>query len=314
MSKKWIRTAANAFTAATSTFQSSSTILLFHRVSSQRDPLYPPMPPQDFAEYCEFLAARFHVIPLHELMERVQRKQSLHKYCALTFDDGYKDFETDSYPVLKKYNLPVTHFLVADCVQSGRPTWNLRLKRILAAKFAQTPDSIRQPEMKRLTAELALMDRESKYEWLEKQEQESPNLEPAPLMLREQDLKAFDPKLVSWGSHTLSHAMLKDLNSTQIQKELQDSRHKLGEMTGSEIRYLAYPNGIFSEEVMRIAQTTGYQKAFAVGQQRVTHHTPDFAVGRFDTYSRPLSRLGLETSGVANAIRKTKSLLRGQVT
>ena len=34
------------------------------------------------------------------------------KYIALTFDDGYRDFYTDVFPIIKKYNVKATAYLV----------------------------------------------------------------------------------------------------------------------------------------------------------------------------------------------------------
>ena len=43
------------------------------------------------------------------------------KTVAITVDDGYYDFYKNAYPVLKKYNLPATIFIVTDHI--GRPNY-----------------------------------------------------------------------------------------------------------------------------------------------------------------------------------------------
>lgn len=43
---------------------------------------------------------------------------------VLTFDDGYKDFYTNAFPILKKYKFKSTIFIITDKVgQNGYMTW-----------------------------------------------------------------------------------------------------------------------------------------------------------------------------------------------
>lgn len=39
---------------------------------------------------------------------------------CITFDDGYESFYTEAFPILKKYNLKATVFIVSDTVQTSR--------------------------------------------------------------------------------------------------------------------------------------------------------------------------------------------------
>src|ERR1700761_4603099 len=66
--------------------------VLYHRVSQTPDPAYPPLKPDAFRRHCEILKARYDVVPLGELVERVKKGRSVKGCCAITFDDGYRDF------------------------------------------------------------------------------------------------------------------------------------------------------------------------------------------------------------------------------
>src|SRR5690348_5948257 len=92
-------------------------VLLYHRVSPEHDPVFPPLPPEVFADHCRFIKNHFSVISLTELVERHRQGRSLKRCCAITFDDGYRDVLDHAYPILKQYALPATIFLVADCIQ-----------------------------------------------------------------------------------------------------------------------------------------------------------------------------------------------------
>lgn len=59
----------------------------------------------------------FNVISLNELINIIKNNLKLPPYTVvITFDDGFKDFYQNAYPILKKYNLPATVFLVTDLI------------------------------------------------------------------------------------------------------------------------------------------------------------------------------------------------------
>lgn len=302
--------AANALVVACLSVREAAVILLFHRVNPNADGIYPPLPPNQFEEYCAFLSRSLHVLPLHELVERMDAGKSIKRCCAITFDDGYRDFLTHAYPILEAYGLPVTHFLVADCLATGRPTWNFRIRRIFFHRHGVNPDPSARPEMRRTTDRLNRLLPRDRDVWLAEQESMLPVPSAEPAMLSESDLARFDRTLVSWGSHTWSHGNLSCMDRQAIHRELADSRAWLQDRVGCEIRYLAYPNGMFSDTVMDVARETGYRRAFQVGQYLATHAARLYAVGRFDTFSKPVPWLGLEVSGIIGAARTVRSIGR----
>ena len=47
------------------------------------------------------------------------------KSCIITFDDGYESVYTYAYPIIKKYNIPISIFIIANCVDSSNyMNWN----------------------------------------------------------------------------------------------------------------------------------------------------------------------------------------------
>lgn len=62
----------------------------------------------------------YNVVPLEIIGALIKDKKKIPpKTVALTFDDGYKDNYTYAFPILKKYNLPATMFIIINEV--GRP-------------------------------------------------------------------------------------------------------------------------------------------------------------------------------------------------
>jgi peptidoglycan/xylan/chitin deacetylase (PgdA/CDA1 family) len=65
------------------------------------------------------------VISLDEAIEPefpAQRKKR-EKYVVLTFDDGYKDFLANAYPVLLEYHYPCVVYLVPGHIETGKVFW-----------------------------------------------------------------------------------------------------------------------------------------------------------------------------------------------
>ncbi len=59
----------------------------------------------------------YNVISLNELVEGIKKGNKFaHNTVVITIDDGYKDNYTYAYPVLKKYCLPATIFLISDYI------------------------------------------------------------------------------------------------------------------------------------------------------------------------------------------------------
>ncbi|MCK9594893.1 MAG: polysaccharide deacetylase family protein [Candidatus Omnitrophica bacterium] len=74
-----------------------------------------------FDRQMEFLKThKYNVISLEEAGDLIKnRKKAPARTLVLTFDDGYKDNYTYAFPILKKYNLPATIFIIVNEV--GRP-------------------------------------------------------------------------------------------------------------------------------------------------------------------------------------------------
>jgi len=69
-----------------------------------------------FAAEMEFLHNNgYQVIPLKKLISHMQYGEKLpEKALVITFDDGYEGVYKVAYPILKKYNIPATIFLIAN--------------------------------------------------------------------------------------------------------------------------------------------------------------------------------------------------------
>ncbi len=88
-------------------------ILMYHSINYKKDNTL-SVKPENFARQMGFLNKhRYKVISLDELVEGIKKEKKFSgKTVVVTFDDGFSDNYTYAFPVLAKYNMPATIFLM----------------------------------------------------------------------------------------------------------------------------------------------------------------------------------------------------------
>jgi peptidoglycan/xylan/chitin deacetylase (PgdA/CDA1 family) len=98
-------------------------VLMYHSVNPQGEPKRDPLvvTPRTFEKQMRFLKQhRYNVLPLETIADLFKEGKRLPaRLVAITLDDGYKDNYTYAFPILKKYGLPATMFIITGEV--GRP-------------------------------------------------------------------------------------------------------------------------------------------------------------------------------------------------
>lgn len=95
-------------------------VLAYHSISDAKDDT--SIPAQRFEAQLAYLKKHNHTfVSLEAVLAWLQTgKQLPENAVALSFDDGYADFETTVLPILKKYNAPATVFVMED-LDASRP-------------------------------------------------------------------------------------------------------------------------------------------------------------------------------------------------
>jgi peptidoglycan/xylan/chitin deacetylase (PgdA/CDA1 family) len=87
-------------------------ILLYHRIASPpRDTWSLSVGPDNFAEHLDVLRSAFAPVPLGDIARR-RRRAGPRTPVAVTFDDGYRDNLSVALPILDRYDVPATMFVV----------------------------------------------------------------------------------------------------------------------------------------------------------------------------------------------------------
>ncbi len=108
-------------------FRGRALIVAFHSVTVKPSKEALRCGVRDFDAYCRFFARHLPVCTMTELVERVQRGETLDGQLAIPFDDGYADNAELAAPILARYRLPATFFVATAFIGSETQTpWDLK--------------------------------------------------------------------------------------------------------------------------------------------------------------------------------------------
>lgn len=88
-------------------------------------------------------------------------------------------------------------------------------------------------------------------------------LRPRRLLTLEQ-IREMQKYGVDFGSHTMTHPWLPDMQDSQLHMEVSDSKHRLEDLLGTEIKSFSYPWGGVDMRVRSAVAGAGYRAAFTI--------------------------------------------------
>lgn len=103
--------------------KNTAIVVAFHRVRDTARLEGLSVPVATFERYCRFFKEHFQVVPLREIVSRLERGQDLRHHLAITFDDGYDDNFENAAPVLERLSLPATFFVVSQWIGTDVVPW-----------------------------------------------------------------------------------------------------------------------------------------------------------------------------------------------
>ena len=78
------------------------------------------------------------------------------------------------------------------------------------------------------------------------------------------ELMSIPSDIVTFGSHTINHNNLKQLDSEKACVEIRDSRVELESLFQQEIKYFAFPNGAYNSALITCCCKAGYKQIFSI--------------------------------------------------
>ena len=258
-------------------------IIAYHHIGSEGD--YPwstrSVTTPEFVRQMRYLKNNFQIISLDELSASLRNFKDLpSKTAVVTFDDGYKDFYLNAYPVLKEYGIPATVFLVTGHIGTGKLFWFDRIRYIIektelsALKikdlgvFDLNSAIDRRQPAKAITNELKNLSLEFRDALIEEIVTASGVDIPVDLgervILSWREVKEMSRNGVNFGAHTVSHPILTRLPLEAAQKEILDSKMQAEKMLEREVTAFCYPNGEprdFNADIEEILKDSGFKCA-----------------------------------------------------
>src|SRR5262245_30415520 len=103
--------------------RNSAVVAVFHHIrdGAKNDSLSIDL--EMFERYCRFFRQHFRVISLPQLVAKLERRERLQRELVITFDDGYLDNFENAAPILERYSLPASFFVVSQWIGSVVVPW-----------------------------------------------------------------------------------------------------------------------------------------------------------------------------------------------
>lgn len=285
-------------------------ILTYHRIAEpdaepDLDPGLISAAPADFRDQMELVAARYHPISLDELLTAHLDRRPLPRGAVLvTFDDGYRDFATNAWPILRELGIPAVLFVPTRFPGgTDRGFWWDRLHSALRRTLEQeiwTKQSGALPladEAQRRAAHRALrmraksMPHAEAIAWIEGVIARLADDLPAPNRVLDWDaLRQLAREGLRVCAHGEVHALLTRLSPSDLAKELVHSRARIEAELGADAPppVLAYPASACDARVFEAVEEAGYLLAF--GGERGIERLP--LANPFDLMRLPVLRYG----------------------
>ena len=204
-------------------------------------------------------------------------------YAMITFDDGYFN-NRRAVTVLDEFDVPAVFFISANHVRDGKAYWWDVLYR---------ERSRRQASLDAIRTEVATVMAKTPVEINDYLTAEfgAESLKPVSDIDRPfsvSELKDFSSnRHVILGNHATNHALLSRCSAAIITAEVEGGQHFLREVTGKVPNAIAYPNGDYSEEAIKICRSLGLQLGITCDHRK--NYLPignPMTLGRFCLYGR----------------------------
>lgn len=238
-------------------------ILTFHRFSGNGEGHARGMPIQRFAESMEYLAQHYRVVSLRTIADELSRGEVRPCTVAVTVDDGYHEVFTLAAPVLQRYGVPASIFVISDFIDGRLWPWTDRF----AFVFDRAPRerltfshggsrhvlALDRDERRRQAPErwleyaktLSIEEREQLLEVLADAAGVSipiaPPREYRPMTWAQ--LRALAAEGFDVGAHTRTHPILSRVTREQLRVEIEGCKEQMEQRLGCAVRHFAYPNG-----------------------------------------------------------------------
>jgi len=282
-------------------------ILIYHRVLPERDPLQPDIPDAtQFARHMGALKRWYRVLPLADAVRRLFDGTLPSRAAAVTFDDGYRDNVEVALPILQRLNVHATFFIATGFLGGGR-MWNdtviesvrawrdeaLDIPELDMAGISVNGPGERQAAIARVLQALKYLPGDERLS-VANAFAERVEIGGRPLMMDEEQVRALVAAGMDIGGHTVTHPILQRLQPNEAHREIVEGRRTLQEITGNAVPLFAYPNGKpatdYCQEHVRMVRDAGFEAAVSTAWAAASVMDDIYQLPRFTPWDQKTVR------------------------
>lgn len=260
-------------------YKLSNSIINFHSVFD----------PQWMEQVFLFLKSKYSIVPLENVYQNYFTNKSLKNSCHITFDDGDISFYNIVFPLLKKYQFPLSIYVSPTATIERKNFWfqeirdydNGILKNVLFDTVKLPAHFSRYP----LHAIFKSLRLKTIWQVIDHYQQKTNTAPKNCMNMDVQQLKELhNSGLVAIGAHTQNHPILKNEIDDTARKEILSSVAQLSDLLGTKVEHFAYPNGQpsldFTEREMKYLREAGIKIAFSTENKSFSKKDNPLAIPR----------------------------------
>lgn len=265
-------------------------ILAYHRIVARPWDDFPfdedliSAAPQAFHAQMSWVKRHFEVVSFRDLQQcEVEGRAWPRRALIVTFDDGYRDNFCAAFPILRELNLPATIFLSTGHIGESKLFW---WDAIAWCFKAATRDCVSFPE---IGEKIPLQSKAQKRAamgavlgWAKNAPEaarrdfianlpsqldvEMPQNLAAKMHLSWDEVREMARNGIEFGSHTVTHPILRRVDAAQLRREVRDSKIRIETEIGAPVLAFAYPAGTRArrdEAARAMVEECGYRYAVA---------------------------------------------------
>lgn len=276
-------------------------IMAYHRIVKNPVSLFPDISIQAFETQIRHLSKNYNIVPVSTIAKGIENGTSLKGLVGITFDDGFKDNYLNAYPILKKYNVPATIFLISSCIESGETPWFMNFRKAFldadtgnyniclgTQSFVFSLQSIidRKNASDKIMAFLQACKNEERLAYLQKIYKVfgiDPKTQFSMLMLDWKEIKEMSENGITFGAHTHTHPILSSLELEQARNEILKSKRIIEKNLGMPVNEFAYPVGRdmhFPKELFLFLKEHNFTYAVTTNKEKITYRSNPYALSR----------------------------------
>lgn len=309
-------------------------VLVYHRVCHpgagyRGDPHVLSATPEAFDEQMRYIARHYAPVTAHQAVAALLEMMPLPPGAVLvTFDDGYRDFLTDAWPILRRHGVPALLFVPTAFPGAARGFWWDELFEMVARTdvpriqvFGQSALPLRTvPErwtavrtLNRFLKHLAPGDLPARLQEL-RDVLGTPEVD-GRWTLTWDEIRALVAEGLAVGSHTRTHPAIPYLTAEQLVDEVQRAHADLARELGQASPLFSYPFGMADARVVPTLREFGYVAAFIslLGRNVVGRRDPFLLYRHSVDVHQSFARLGMSLTTVYVGARESGRAVKARV-